>query len=377
MSDSPAQAGAAPDPGARRDPSPPSFIRAFPCRACGAKLSFAPGTRTLECDFCGTANDIPEDDGRVEELDLEAYLKSLEDREEAFVAERLRCARCGAEQELPAHHFAAECAYCAAPVVSKDYAGRRIHPRSIVPFQVDRKRAQQEFRRWVAGLRLAPNELKRYAQSDAAMKGTYLPYWTYDCHTESDFRGERGEDHYEQQQVRTSKGVEMRRVVRTDWFPVEGRVERFHDDVLVPASRSLASSLRGAAMGWNLNGLVAYRPEYVSGYRGEAYEVSLREGYPAAKEVIDANIHSMIRARIGGDRQRVISVSTRYADVRFKHVLLPVWVSAYRFKDKTYRFLVNGQTGEVAGESPLSWFKVTWLVVGVLLFFLLAYLFSR
>ena len=130
-------------------------------------------------------------------------------------------------------------------------------------------------------------------------------------------------------------------------------------------------------MGWNLKGLVPYQPEYVSGYRGEAYEVSLREGYPAAKEKIDADVHSLVRARIGGNRQRIHRLDTRYEELRFKHVLLPVYVSAYRFRDKAYRFLVNGQTGEVAGESPISWFKVGWLVAGVLFFFLiLAYLLS-
>ena len=228
----------------------------------------------------------------------------------------------------------------------------------------------------MAGLKVAPAELKRYAQSDAAMTGTYLPYWTYDCHTESDYVGERGEDHYETREVKTSSGTQMQRVLKTDWSPAAGSVEHFHDDVLVPAYRSVASSLSGAAMAWSLKGLVPYQPEYVSGYRGEAYEVSLREGYPAAKERIDADIHSLARAQIGGDRQRVERVDTRYRDVKFKHVLLPVWVSAYRYKDKTYRFLVNGQTGEVAGESPLTWFDMRWLVAGVVIFLALVYLLS-
>ena len=83
-----------------------------------------------------------------------------------------------------------------------------------------------------------------------------------------------------------------------------------------------------------------------------------------------------MRADIGGDQQRVHRVESRYSDVRFKHVLLPVWISAYRFRDKTYRFLVNGQTGEVAGESPVSWQKVTWLVVAVVVFLLLVLVFG-
>ena len=356
---------------------PKAFIRTFPCAGCGAKLTFAPGTRILKCEFCGTSNDIAEDDGRVEELDFDTYLKALEGRQETAEAEVVKCAKCGAEQQLPDHHFAAHCAFCAAPIVSKSYASRRIKPKSIVPFQVDRASAQEAFRKWVRGLWLAPGALKKYAQSDAAITGTYLPFWTYDCRTASDYRGERGEHYYtdETYTTRNASGqsvTQTRRVQHTRWEPAAGHVERFHDDVLVLASQSLPHSLRGATLQWNLKALVPYQPEFVSGYRAEAYQVGLHEGFPAAREIIDANIHTLVCRDIGGDVQRVHHIATRYDDVKFKHVLLPVWMSAYRFNNKTYRFLVNGQTGEVAGESPLSWQKVTWIVVIVVVLVILA-----
>jgi DNA-directed RNA polymerase subunit RPC12/RpoP len=358
-----------------------AFVKTFPCAGCGAKLSFSPGTRELACEFCGARNAIAESDARIEELDFDAYLKALEGREETIEDEVVKCEKCGAEQRLPDHHFAAQCSFCSAPVVSKSYARRHVKPKAIVPFQVDRGHAQEAFRRWVRGLWLAPKELKRYAQSDAAMTGTYLPYWTYDCSTDSAYQGERGEDYYttETYATRNASGesvTKTRQVKHTNWFPASGRVQCFHDDVLVMASQSLPHSLRGAANAWNLKALVPYQPEFVSGYRAEAYQIGLREGYPIARQVIDAQVQSLVRKDIGGDQQRVHHVSTRYGDVRFKHVLLPVWISAYRFRDKTYRFLVNGQTGEVAGESPLSWFKVTWLVVGVILLFLIIAIFS-
>jgi hypothetical protein len=213
------------------------------------------------------------------------------------------------------------------------------------------------------------------------MTGTYLPYWTYDCGTASDYEGERGEDYYSNESYtgRNSAGetmTQVRRVKHTNWFPASGHVEHFHDDVLVMASQSLPPSLRGAATAWNLKGLVAYQPEFVSGYLAEAYQVGLRDGFPLAKQQIDATVYNLVRADIGGDQQRVRNVATRYAEVKFKHVLLPVWISAYRFRNKTYRFLVNGQTGEVAGESPVSWQKVTWLVVVVVVVFLLIVVFG-
>jgi ribosomal protein S27E len=368
-----------PPPGEARGQS---FIKTFPCKGCGAKLSFAPGTRSLKCEFCGEKNEFAGDDARIEELDLETYLKALEGKQETFEEEHVRCEKCGAEQNLGASLFASQCAFCGAPVVSKGYANRRIKPKSLVPFKIDRGRAQDEFRRWVKGLWLAPGELKRYAQSDAAVTGTYIPFWTYDCSTSSDYRGERGEDYYtnESYTTRNSQGesvTQTRRVKHTRWSPAAGHVDTFHDDVLVLASHSLPNELRGATMEWNLKqGLVPYQPEFVSGFRAEAYQVGLKDAFPVAKQAIDARVYSLVRDDIGGDQQRVHDISTRYSDLRFKHVLLPVWISAYRFRNKTYRFLVNGQTGEVAGESPLSWQKVTWIVVIVAIIFLLAVVFG-
>ena len=354
-----------------------SFIRTFPCKGCGAKLSFAPGTRSLKCEFCGEKNEFAEDDSRIEELDLETYLKALEGKQETFEEEHVRCEKCGAEQNLGANLFASQCAFCGAAVVSKGYANRRIKPTSLVPFKVDKRRAQDEFRKWVKGLWLAPGELKRYAQSDAGVTGTYIPFWTYDCRTSSDYQGERGDSYYttESYTTRNSQGDEVtqtRRVQQTKWSPASGHVDFFHDDVLVLASQSLPSELRGATMEWKLKeGLVAYKPEYVSGFRAEAYQIGLKDAFPLAKKQIDSRIYSLVRADIGGDQQRVHDISTRYSETRFKHVLLPVWISAYRFRNKTYRFLVNGQTGEVAGESPLSWQRVTLLVFAVIIFFLI------
>jgi len=349
-----------------------AFIKTFPCTGCGAKLSFSPGTRDLKCEYCGTANAIAENDDRVEELDFATFLKALEGNMESSEVEEVKCGKCGAEQTLSGSLFAGHCTFCGAAIVSKSYASRRIKPKSIVPFQVNKARAQESFRRWVKGLWLAPNDLKRYAQSDAGLTGVYLPYWTYDCHTESDYRGERGDDYYTNETYTTqnAKGesvTETRRVKHTRWSPASGHVEHFHDDVLVPASKSLPPGISDSVTRFNLKGLVPYQPEFVSGFQAEAYQVGLREGFPIAKTVIDGTIGALVRRDIGGDQQRIHSVSTRYDDVKFKHVLLPAWISAYRYRDKAYRFLINGQTGEVSGESPKSWWKIAFLVAGVLL----------
>ena len=371
MSVAPAEAGAPP-----AHPRPPgeegaAFVKTFPCTGCGAKLAFAPGTRTLRCEFCATENAIDEDDRRVEELDFEEYLRTLEGRAESVEEQQVRCDKCGAAQNLEGNLFASHCSFCGAAIVAKGYANRHVKPESLVPFQVDRPRAQEHFRRWVRGRWLAPTDLKRYAQSDAGLSGVYLPFWTYDCRTASDYQGERGDDYYttETYTTRNASGqsvTQTRQVRHTRWTPVAGRVEAFHDDVLVMASHSLPATVSEATERWELSALVPFKPEFVSGFKAEAYQVGLADGFPIAKAEIDARVRSLVGKDIGGDHQRIHSVASRYSDVKFKHVLLPVWISAYRYRDKAYRFVINGQTGEVSGESPTSWWKVAFLVLAIL-----------
>lgn len=322
------------------------FVRVFKCTTCGGKLAYSPGTQTLVCEYCGATNTVKDEAGEIEELDLPSFLASLP-KEESFAAESVKCAKCGAEQKLPEDCFAATCTYCAGPIVSKDYAGRRVLPKSLVPFKLDHAKARDAFRSWLRWRWLAPGDLKRYAQSDAALTGTYLPFWTYDCSTATDYQGQRG----------TKKDKS------TSWVAVSGHVDKAFDDVVVLASRSVPDSLQAALQRWDTKELVPYQPDFVSGFRGEAYRIGLAQGLPIAKEAIEARIRSAIRAEIGGDDQRIDSMRTEYHDLTFKHVLMPAWISAYRYKDRTYRFIVNAQTGETEGESPLSWWKVAMLVI--------------
>jgi hypothetical protein len=110
--------------------------------------------------------------------------------------------------------------------------------------------------------------------------------------------------------------------------------------------------------------LTPYRDEFLSGFRAESYQIKLDEGFEIAREVMDGHIRASVCRDIGGDHQRIDSLSTQYDNITFKHILLPVWISAYRYNQKTYRFLVNGRSGKVRGERPWSVAKILLAVAG-------------
>ena len=130
------------------------------------------------------------------------------------------------------------------------------------------------------------------------------------------------------------------------------------DDVLVIASESLPEKYTKKLEPWDLESLVPYKDEYLSGFKAESYTVDLEKGFSSAKKVMDSEIRRSIKYQIGGDDQRIKTSKTQHSNITFKHILLPVWLSAYRYNDTVYRFMVNARTGEVQGERPWSWVKI-------------------
>ena len=199
------------------------------------------------------------------------------------------------------------------------------------------------------------------------MQGIYVPYWTFDAQTDSRYTGQRGTVYYVTQTVMRDGKREQVQVQKVRWSPASGRVARFFDDVLVLASRALPKPMTDALEPWDLSQMVPYTPEVLAGFQAEAYTITLPDALPEARAYMDRVIQRDVKFDIGGDRQQIATLDTKVSRVTFKHVLLPVWLAAYKYNGKTYRFVVNGQTGHVQGERPYSAIKIAIAVVlGVL-----------
>ena len=298
----------------------------------------------------------------LRELDYHAYLTRVEGAEERVEVITTACTSCGAEVTLRPNITADDCPFCGSSLVRSGSSRRIIRPRAVLPFHVTVQQANDAYRRWLRGRWFAPNALKRQARREVAIHGVYVPHWTYDASTETDYSGERGVYYYVTVNYTTTENgrtvTRQRQERRTRWYPARGRVVNAFDDVLVPASDALPRSLCAALEPWDLGALVPYGDEYLSGFRAQNYTVELEGGFEIAKTIMAERIRQSVRRDIGGDDQRIHHLDTRYDDVTFKHILLPVWVSAYRYREKVYRFLVNARTGEVQGERPWSWLKI-------------------
>ncbi len=349
----------------------PAEEHRFPCPRCGANLRFAPGEGRLVCDHCGHSEAVAEGvraHQTIPETDFRAGIEAALPASEIETARYSRCSNCGAEVEFDPAVHAAECPFCATPVVADTGESRHIKPKGVVPFAVTEPEARKAMAEWLGSLWFAPSGLVDYARKGRAMQGIYVPYWTFDADTRSSYTGRRGTVYYETQrvQVRTAQGRvqwQDRQVARIRWTPAAGRVARSFDDVLVLASRSLPESHARALEPWDLTRLQPYAPEFLAGFRAEGYTVGLEEGMAVARDQMDRMIERDVRFDIGGDRQEIHHIETQVSRVTFKHILLPVWTAAYRFRGRSYRFVVNGQNGKVNGERPWSGWKIAAAVV--------------
>lgn len=343
----------------------------FPCEECGADLVYQPGTETLACTYCGHENHIQTSNVQIREYSFAEALRAMQNVKLRPLdsAPVIKCPNCAATFELKVNHNAGDCPFCGTPVVTGTEQSRLFQPKSLLPFIITEKEARAAFDRWIGSLWFAPSALKDKARRDEKLLGIYVPYWTYDSNTDTFYRGERGTVYYERQIVtvmvngRPQQQEQM--VPRIQWTSVSGRIRLFFDDVLVGATRTLPRTILDRLEPWDLQQLVPYNESYLSGFQSEIYQIDLDEGFEEARAIMDDRIQSAVRTDIGGDQQQISDLKTQHSATTFKHLVLPVWSAAFRYNDKTYRFVINGRNGKTQGERPYSIFKIVFTALFV------------
>ncbi|MEM7236313.1 MAG: primosomal protein N' (replication factor Y) - superfamily II helicase [Pseudomonadota bacterium] len=353
----------------------------LPCSNCGAQLAFSPGAQTLVCPSCGAENEVPPvaegawGGTSIRELDYEKALGNMLAPQDVEETTTIACPSCAAEISFGADVLADECPFCASPIAKEaSHSHRHPKPQAVLPFALDERQAREALKTWLGRLWFAPSGLKRFAEAGRPISGIYVPHYTYDAQGSARYQGARGDAYYvTRTRTVTIDGEPQRQTYqerRVRWTQVSGQVDRFFDDMLVPASETLDATADRAEAGgrsWDLAGLEPYRSEYLAGFRAEAPALALDQGFARAQKAMDAILRRDVRFDIGGDEQRITNLASRYDAITFKHVLLPVWLAAYRWKNKPFRVVINGRTGSVSGERPYSAWKIALAVIAGLI----------
>ncbi|MEZ4857453.1 MAG: DNA helicase PriA [Flavobacteriaceae bacterium] len=341
------------------------------CINCGAELLYAPGTTELKCEYCSYTQEIPLSENTFEELALKAYLDSLGNLSHSEAITMLQCKNCGANQHIEENYKSLHCVYCSAPLVIEDAIKEEwILPGAVLPFQITQKEAHQIFQKWVSGLWWAPNKLKKASLDPQNTKGLYSPYWTFDAQLFANYTGQRGDYYYVTVPYTTTVNgktvTRTRQERRTRWTPASGSISGFVDDTLIKASKQKSGVIPQKIALWNLKELKPFNSGYLSGFVTEKYTIPLKEGHLESTNEARKIAERWACRDIGGDTQRISSIDMKLTNETFKHILLPVYVSAYRYNGKRYNFFVNGQTKAISGERPYSFWKIFFFVLFIL-----------
>ncbi len=329
------------------------------CPQCGATTAFEPAVGGLRCPFCGF---VRASDARVvgraaaaNEFTLEAL--RLGEQGWGVARKELACDRCGAALAVEEGTLSARCAFCGAPGVHLREATSTGHrPGHLIPFSVLEEDLARRTRAWLGRGWIHPPGLEEVANIDR-FTGIYVPFWVFDATIHGPWKAQVG--HTETR--RTSQGT--RTVVVWRWE--SGRVHLAVSGHLVSGTSHLSSIVLERIEPFDLAELTEYDAELLAGWSAQTYDVSLPEAWETGRSAIRDRAKDAAYAQCSTSRVRSFSARFDMDDEGWRHVLLPVYVSAYRYKDRIYQVMVNGQTGQVGGAKPVAWWKV-WPLIALM-----------
>ena len=331
------------------------------CPACGGEAQWNPAKKALICAYCGTESPYElKAGGEVVEHDLVAALKAVPQSARGWQDDRrpVRCQHCQAISVFSGAQQGKACDFCGSTaLVPFEETGDIIRPETLLPFAVNEPGARERVRTWYGSRFWAPNNLNQKALTDT-LHGVYLPYWTFDAQVDARYTAEAG-TYYQ--------GKDNKREVR--WQSVSGQVDHFFFFLLVCGSKGVQPHLMRAVEPFptTTDQLKPYDPGYLSGWTVERYQLDLVAAAEQGRQRMLAGIRDLASQDIRADTQRNLQVQAQFSGQTFKHVLLPIWLVGYRYGARDFQVVINGATGQVAGDYPKSWVKIAFAVLAALL----------
>ncbi len=338
----------------------------FKCPNCGANTRYDVSAGGVACEYCGYKVEVKVSAVGRQAEELEFTLETWQQAEQGWgiARQELHCDSCGASISLAEGALSITCPFCASNQVNIRLApGDMLRPRFLIPFHIQPEDVRSRAHEWLGKGWFHPAELRQSAALDR-FNGIYLPFWTFDASITADWRAEVGYERQERYYDSHSKSWKTR--TRIDWRWESGRVVVEVDDHLLSGSSRLSRLILKRLYPFDLNALVPYRPDFLAGWQAQAYDVTLTQAWEQAKDEMREQAKTACYADIPTSHVRNFSMTADFADEVWRYLLLPVYVAAYKFEDKVYQVMVNGQTGAVAGQKPVAWWKI-WLAIAAML----------
>ena len=328
----------------------------FKCPQCAATTAYSVADGGLTCAYCGYYEPPKKDivGKGAEEFEFKVETMERAVRGWGRARKELQCQNCGAATSIPPEMLTHTCPFCGSnKVIQREMPHDVLRPRFLIPFKIEPNTCQKIGREWLGTSWMTPLSLRRLAQF-GGFAPIFLPFWTFDAYTRADWRAEIA--HTETEKYYSGGQRKTRTVTKWKWE--SGHAEVDIDDLLINGTSRLSELLSARIRDHDLKHLAPYEPEYLAGLQAQAYEVSLDKAWDTARKEMREMTKQMCRGQASSSRIRNFSMTMDFEKETWRYILLPIYVATYRFENRSFQMLVNGQTGTIAGQRPVSWLRL-------------------
>lgn len=340
----------------------------YQCPSCNAPLHFDSQSGKLVCDYCQssfTAEEVDayyaKKDGKAEQA-AEQTVWDTGDINKAWDADgegvkAYSCPSCGAQLICSDTTAATSCPYCGNNTIVPGQLSGAVKPNYVIPFKLDKEAAMEALKGHYKGKLFLPSSF-RTQNHIAKIRGLYVPFWLFDCKADvrALFRATRSHTHTEGDT----------RVTTTEHFKIVREGSLAFDNIPVDGSKSMPDAHMDSIEPFDYSALEPFKNAYLAGYLADRYDVSSEESFERASERAKQSAVDAMKDSVTG----YSTVETAWHDVKLdkgmvKYAMLPVYMLNTKWKDKDFLFAMNGQTGKLVGDLPVSWLKVLLWFLGL------------
>ena len=309
----------------------------FKCKNCGGNTVYSPEKHNMYCPYCDSVGSSERTDESLGEITI--------------------CPSCGGEVKLETHTSATQCPSCDSYLILNERVEGAYAPKTIIPFQMGKETCKNSIREKFKKFRFAPTDFLSEAKLNE-MQGIYVPFWFYDYDTRWDFQAEGTK-------IRswTSGNTQY---TETSIYDVRRDMEIQFSQIPVDASVQMPDDVMDLVEPFDYKQMIDFNPEYMSGFYAEKYNMLSDAVEDRAKKKMSDDAEQLLKNSYSGySSVKVLHKDLQLRDSKSDYGLLPVWRYIYQYNSTDYPFYVNGQTGKIVGNPPISSKKV-WAYTGTL-----------
>ena len=324
------------------------------CPCCGGTLHFDSHSQDIVCPFCDShfsVNDLKEYSDNLA-TDKEEDTAWDESKVQEYTDKEMKgmkiysCESCGGEIIVDETASSTCCPYCGNNIlVSKQLSGD-LKPNLVIPFKQDKDNVLSSLKSFFKKKPLLPGSFSK-DNVITEVKPLYVPFWLFDADVAGRvrFKGEKthswSDSKYDYEE--------------TKYYSLVRDGEIAFDHVPVDGSKKMEDQLMESIEPYDFKEAVPFNAGYLAGYAADRYDVSKDETFNRATTRFREGTIQAFRSDIRGyENVNCVNSQIQLSNTNAQYALYPVWILNTKWKEKPYRFAVNGQTGKIAGNLPVS-----------------------